>query len=140
MLFWIFATICAFSAIAYFWNESRHWEKQSYPLEVISFILMWVCGIATVACLVIMCDSYIGTDAKIERFNATYESLVYQYENKVFDNDDDEIGKKELYNQIQDWNESIAYKQTIQDNLWIGIFYPNVFDQFKLIEYEGVTE
>lgn len=138
MLFWIFATICAFSAIAYFWNESRHWEKQSYPLEVISFILMWVCGIATVACLFVMAISYIDIDAKIEKRNAVYDSLVYQYENDVFDNDDDEIGKKELYNQIEDWNAKVSYWQNIQDDLWLGIFYPNVFDQFKLIEYKEV--
>ena len=140
MLFWTFATICAFSTIAYFWNESRPFQERSDLLDVGGAILAWVCGIATVVCLVIMCISYIDTDAQIAKHNAVYESLVYQYENDVFDNDDDEVGKKELYNQIQDWNESIAYKQAIQDNLWIGIFYPNVFDQFELIEYEEVAE
>lgn len=138
MLFWTFATICAFSTIAYFWNESRKWEDQNELLEFVSSILAWVCGIATVVCLIVMCVSYIDTDAKIEQRNAVYDSLVYQYENDVFDNDDDEIGKKELYNQIEGWNAKVSYWQNIQDDLWLGIFYPNVFDQFKLIEYKEV--
>ena len=54
----------------------------------------------------------------------------------MFDEDDDVVGKKELYNQIQDWNTDLAYYQNIQDNFWIGIYYPNIFDEFEFIEYK----
>ena len=66
----------------------------------------------------------------------TLKLLVYQYENDVFSDDDDVVGKKELYNQIQDWNKDLAYYQSVQDDFWTGIFYPNVFDQFEYIEYK----
>ena len=92
--------------------------------------------IAIVISLIIFACSYIGVNATITKNKQIYESLTYQYENAVFDEDDDVIGKKELYNQIQDWNEDLAYYQNIQDNFWVGIYYPNVFDQFEFIEYK----
>ena len=36
-------------------------------------------------------------------------------------------------NQIQDWNTDLAYRKTIQRNFWVGIYYPNVYDEFEFI-------
>ena len=54
-------------------------------------------------------------------------SWTYMYDN------DNEIGKKELMNQIQEWNEDLAWYKANQKDFWIGIFIPNVFDQFEFI-------
>lgn len=62
-----------------------------------------------------------------------YEMLVYQYENDIYDNDND-LGKRELMEDIQKWNEDLAYRRKSQDDFWVGIFYPNVHDQFEFIE------
>lgn len=83
----------------------------------------------------IMIDYHGNTEAKIAENNQKYESLTYQLENNLYDNDND-LGKKELYNEIREWNEDLAYYQNVQDNLWFGIYYPNVFDQFEFIEFE----
>lgn len=60
---------------------------------------------------------------------------MYQYENNMYDNDDD-IGKKQLMNQIQHWNEDLAFGKEMQRDFWIGIFIPNVFDQFQHIDLD----
>ena len=78
-------------------------------------------------------SAHTSIEAKIASNQQIYDSLVYQLENDLYDNDND-LGKKELYNQIQEWNTDLAYRQHIQDNLWCGIFYPNIYDQFKYIE------
>ena len=82
--------------------------------------------------MVILGFNYIGLDAYNATWEKQYESLTYQLDNCLYDNDND-IGKKELMNQIQDWNTDLAYRKTIQRNFWVGIYYPNVYDEFEFI-------
>ena len=65
-----------------------------------------------------------------------YESLVYQLENDLYDNDND-LGKKELYNQIQNWNEDLAAGKSMQHDIWIGVFWADIYDHFEFIELEA---
>ena len=85
--------------------------------------------------LAIITANYIGLDGKIARNNETYESLTYQYENDIYNNDND-LGKRELMTDIQEWNENLARRKNIQDDFWVGIFIPDVYDQFEFIEYK----
>ena len=80
-----------------------------------------------------MAHNYIGIDAKVSGYQKRYEALTYQYENNFYDNDND-IGKKELVSEIQYWNSDLAYRKTIQRDFWVGIYYPNVYDQFEFIK------
>ena len=86
-----------------------------------------------IASVVVLCVNYIGIDGDVERNQVRYDSLMYQYENYLYDNDND-VGKKELMSEIQSWNEDIAWGKTMQRNTWIGIYIPNIYDQFDFIE------
>lgn len=89
--------------------------------------------LGTIASVAILCVNYIGIDGYIVKNQVRYDSLMYQYENCLYDNDND-VGKKELMSEIQSWNEDLAWYKAIQRNLWIGIYIPNVYDQFDFIE------
>lgn len=136
MLFWSFVialvvgVICA--VVGCWMCENTRFDTEW--LQVIGIIITILSVVAIVISGFVMIDSYGDVEANIAQNNQRYESLTYQLENNLYDNDND-LGKKELYNEIREWNEDLAYYQNIQDNFWFGIFYPNVFDQFEFIEY-----
>ena len=81
---------------------------------------------------VFIIEAHTNLEAKIATKEQIYDSLDYQLENELYENDND-LGKKELYNQVQEWNKDLAYNQNAQDDFWNGIFYPNIYDQFEYI-------
>lgn len=137
MLFWLFVIILGIGIAcvvlgSWMYNNTRY---DTFWFEIIGVGITVIAALAIVISGVVMIDSYGNVEAKIAMNNKRYESLVYQLENNLYDNDND-LGKKELYNEIREWNEDLAYYQNIQDSFWFGIFYPNVFDQFEFIEYD----
>lgn len=38
-------------------------------------------------------------------------------------------------NEIREWNEDLSWDKKNQDDFWIGIFVPNIFDRFEFIDY-----
>lgn len=91
--------------------------------------------IAVIVSLIIMGVNYINVDGYVDRMNVRYDTLVYQYENDIYDNDND-LGKRELMKDIQNWNEDLASRRENQDDFWIGIYQPNIYDQFEFIQLE----
>ena len=108
MLFLIFVVILIVGLI---WHKKEKWDE-------IRGIVTSAIGIAAIVIsIAIMAFNYIPTDAYVDAMNTRYDTLVYQYENKIYENDND-LGKRELMTDIQSWNEDLAYKQKIQDNTW----------------------
>lgn len=135
MLFWLFV-IALVVGVACIVLGAWMWDKTQYDtdwLKCTGWIIAVIALIAIVISGIVMLCSYGDAEANIAQNNKRYESLVYQLENNLYDNDND-LGKKELYNEIREWNEDLAYYQSIQDNFWFGIYYPHVFDQFEFIE------
>ena len=135
MLFVIFLIILACGIGLWYWYNEKYHGYETW-IEVVYCALNFVGVICVIASVIIMLITNLGAGANVERNKEIYNSLTYQYENAVFDDDDDAVGKKELYNQIQDWNADVKYYQSIQRDFWLGIYCPNVFDQFQLIEYD----
>lgn len=81
-----------------------------------------------------ICGNYATAPATVARYNETYKALVYKIESGACR---DELGllNKSVIDEIQLWNETIATKQAQQREFWTGIFTPNVYDQFKTIDY-----
>lgn len=89
---------------------------------IIALIIMSICSIS----------ANTDTDAYVAAMQQRYEILTYQLENDVYDNLND-IGKRELYEQIREWNEDLANYKELQNSAWVGMFYANVYDQFEFI-------
>lgn len=110
--------------------------EKDYWLEgigLISIVVSFLCAFAVAIMIIVAAVNNIGTAGLIALNEQRYESLVYQLENNLYDNDND-LGKKELYNQIQNWNEDLANGKQMQRDIWVGMFYPNIYDDFTYIE------
>ena len=130
MWLWLFLILAVASVVGtiflWRWDDSSGWTLFSLILSGILVMVVSIMGFCAI-------DARVGLEAKIAKNQQIYNSLVYQLENDLYDNDND-LGKKELYNQIQDWNKDLAYYKHIQNDLWNGVFYPNIYDQFNYIE------
>ena len=131
MLFWLFVIVMVVGILLLILDDHFLFENDltfdiGMPMTIMGFL-------AVLVSILIIASYCIGLDAKVERYNARYESLVYQYENDIYDNDND-VGKKELMDDIQEWNEDISYYKEMQYDFWLGIYYPNIYDQFEKIE------
>ena len=111
-------------------NIASEWPE--YAAWIASVIL----GIAVLVMSLFIMEAHIPAEATAEQYQKRYESLLYQYENDVYDGDDDVVGKRDLYTDIESWNSDLAYRKRIQRDFWVGIFYPNIYDQFEFIEYK----
>lgn len=128
MLFWLVVLlIVVFLGLAVY--VEKRFQDYSLPFLVIAFISL----IVSIVMLVVIVVKNTNVDAYVAENQMRYEMLVYQYENDIYDNDND-LGKRDLMEDIQEWNEDLAYYRKAQDDFWVGIFHPNVYDQFEFIE------
>lgn len=126
MLFFIFIALFAISVLAIIYtDEMSGWHLLATIVVVLTFIALLISTIG-------LASVYINADASVAKWETQYESLTYQLENNLYDNDND-IGKKELMDEIREWNGNLAYCKEIQRNFWVGIYYPNVYDNFEFI-------
>lgn len=91
-------------------------ERSDFDIMLIIFgTLSMIFGIVLAVVVMLAVVANISTDGFIESSKQRYNSLVYQLKNNLYDNDND-LGKKELYNQIQDWNEDLAKGKALQND------------------------
>ena len=139
MIFWItLIAVVVFAVLAIVFFDSLDFEWVS----MLSTIISVIAGIAFVVMLIVVIANNVRVEASIEANKQRYESLIYQAENNLYENDND-LGKKELANQIQEWNEDLASGKALQDDFWVGIFYADIYDEFNFIPMtvlDGVQE
>ena len=81
----------------------------------------------------------MNVEAKLEMNRECYNALTYKMESTTCR---DEFGflSKEVIDEVQEWNQDVKYIQAAQDDFWVGIFHPNVFDEFETIDYESYNK
>lgn len=134
MILWISITIAIISVIALiisFNKFSNLWDvitSISIVLTVLFFIISAVLGVIAIS-------ASVGSESYLASMQEKRNALVYQLENDLYDNDND-IGKKELYSEIIEYNCDVAKGKIMQDNIWVYNLYADVYDDLELIEFD----
>ena len=130
MIFWIFLILIAISVVFLILNNNIWLEEW---IDWVCAITLAISVITAAIMSIFVIDANVGIEGKIASNEQRYEALVYQVENEIYENDND-VGKYELYNQVREWNEDLAKGKAMQNHFWFGIFYPDIFDKFEFIE------
>ena len=131
MVFWLVVAALVISIIVIMFRDKIN--DDYYIIVDVSEVISIVLGVVILFMTVAICIGNFGADAKVAKYKERYDSLVYQYENEIYCDDNVVY---DLLTDIRKYNEDLAYHQEIQDDFWIGVFYPNIFDQFELIELD----
>lgn len=130
MIFGIFLILIAISVIFLILNDKIWYEEW---IDCVCWGVLIPSAIVAIIMSIFVIDANVGIEGKIASDEQRYEALVYQVENEIYENDND-VGKYELYNQVREWNEDLAKGKAMQNDFWLGIFYPDIFDKFEFIE------
>lgn len=99
------------------------------------FVIAVFAAIAIFISSIVLLISHGTAGGERARLEVEYETLSWEVENQVYhDSGDDVVGKKELYNQVREWNKNLASNQYYEKNFWIGIFCPDTYGDLKFIE------
>ena len=97
------------------------------------FTIVFGIVVGVMACVIV--SENTEASAKVEQYRERYKALEFKVESKSY-RDDFGLLNKEVIDEIQQWNEDVSYNKSIQRNFWLGIFYPNIYDEFETIDYE----
>lgn len=100
-------------------------------------ILSGVVGFVLMLALVVVIINHANPEGKLAAYKEKYESLQYQVTNNIYDNDND-IGKKELYDEVTKWNTDLASGKCGRQNKWWSVFYQPVWDELDPISFPEV--
>jgi len=130
MIFWI----CLFALVVSIVLLIIGCRENIDGLAFASGLFSVVIGIAVVVMSLCLCVEYSTVDANIAKNEELYKAITYKVESEACK---DELGllSKEIIDEVQEWNKDVLYYQNVQDDFWIGIFYPDVFDGFETIDY-----
>ena len=108
--------------------------KMDYTVESFGWVTVAISGIIMAIMIAVFACTYSGVNAQVEKNKERYNAITYKVESGACR---DEFGllNKEVIDEIQNWNENITYYKNIQKDFWVGIFVPNVYDQFETIDY-----
>ena len=146
MLFWIFVIILLIS-IGLIIVGNKYWEKETHrflyyhddDIKYTGVALTVISAVIVVGMLIGICGTQIFSKADSARHEETYKALTYKLESGACR---DEFGllSKSVVDEIQCWNEDVVSKQKMQNNFWVGIFVPDIYDEFKTIEYTNYNK
>ena len=133
MIFWIFVILAVVGYMGYFIIGRLLEYNERVIFGIIATIA--TCIVCILLFIIIGNNtSAVGEKSKLEQ---RYEALVYKSQTESI-RDEFGIVNKDYIDEVQEWNEAIASNQRMQRDFWLGIFVPNIYDDFELIDLDSI--
>lgn len=121
-----------------YWNPNKS-RASKFPFEHDAFfqnlgsVMMLINGIIVLIIVLVLSCTYASAGANAEKLKEEYKAILYKA-----NSDDFGLSNKEVVDEIQEWNMTLVYYQETRKNIWIRIFYPDVYGEMDTIEYENL--
>lgn len=133
MVLWISIFVTVICLVIFIISDNKYGDSW-YVIGAISLVFAITAFVLSAALGGVSIVAKAGADAYLASMQEKRSALVYQLENDIYDNDND-LGKKELYSEITEYNCDVAEGKIKQNNIWVYNIYPNVYDELELIEF-----
>ena len=129
MVFWVFLILTAIGiCIAVFGD---------YDFDFWGVAIALIFGVISIFLLCGIIIENANAPGELASNRERYEALVFKAESEEARDEFGLLNSGVLYD-IQKWNEDLAYNKELQRNFWVGIFIPNIYDEFERIDYQVV--
>lgn len=126
LLFGIFCHFCEERSRCYTWQDI---------CSVLSVLCTSFAGILLVLELVVIVVPHVNAVGDRAAMEARRETIIYQLENKTFENDNN-LGTTEVLSAIADYNGDVLKMRAGRKNPWINWFYAPYGEDLELIDLD----
>lgn len=95
-------------------------------ISTLCFALWALCDVGMII------QANIEIDSNVAAWKQKYNSMMYQLENDMYI--ENNVGLRDLINEVEYWNYDLARRKELANNFWVGIYYPDVYEQFEFID------
>ena len=142
MIFWLSIIIFAVSVAMLIANRigeslSYEYEYSSVSGFILSFgvVISFISAVWFLVAGLILLLTKTNVTATRQANAEKYKALTYKLESEACR---DQFGllNKEIIDEVQRWNVKVTYYKAMEDNFWVGIYYPDVYGDLGTIDYE----
>ena len=103
-------------------------------LQVLCGIFAFCVGVVLLPLTIMIPHNHLTADGAAAQWREERKTLVYLAESDI-----EETGRMsaDTTKDIQDYNERLVLRQELQRNFWMGIFFPNIYDEFETIDIDS---
>lgn len=114
-------------------------EDENFLAFLPSAAMSVIASIVVIVMTISMAVDYPAAEANHKRILAQREGIIHQMLNPQA-KDELFLQNKAIFDEAKHFNEDLAYNKSIQRNFWLGILYPNIYDDIDYINYEDFYE
>lgn len=132
MLYVVFILALAVFIALIVWGCNRY-SALGCISSIVGFIGTVIFGIVMVFSTIVIINENVYSDSLYEKYTTRKATLEWRLEQDYTDNDNN-LGATELYEEIQEYNETLASAKASRANPWLKIYAGEYVDRLEFIE------